>query len=128
SDPASCLAPLPGSTSGYQPAIGRAQAPCFVSETASDLRVDLGGVALDVTSARVGATYAGALRGLIFGFVTQQAAMRAVLPRDTAGLLAGTPLSRYVRRQDYDLPTSPNMQDGFWLYLEFVAEPVVLTP
>lgn len=128
SSPGSCLAPLPGSTSNYQPPITTPEAPCFASDAALELRVDLGGVQLDISAARVGASYAGVLRGLLSGFVTQQAAMRAILPRDTAGLLAGTPLSRYVRQKDYDLATSPNQQDGFWLYLNFVAEPVVFSP
>jgi hypothetical protein len=128
-----CLTPLPNTTSGYQPAVGVPQAPCFLSANGQDLSIDLGGVSIQVIATRVSATYqtapsAALIAGLIAGFVTNAAAMRAILPMNLGAQLAGNPLSNYVRQQDHDLASSPNMQDGFWMYLNFVAKPIDYTP
>lgn len=128
-----CLGPIAGTTSGFQPPIAVPSAPCFTTTTGNMLDLDLGGVSLPVLDAKISATYqnqpsAALANGLLMGFVTGQAAMDAVLPRDLGPPVGGTPFANYVRRQDRDQAQSPNMQDGFWMYLNFVAKPVTYTP
>jgi hypothetical protein len=127
-----CLEPLPGTTSGYQPSITVPSAPCFASSVSEVLVFNLGGVDVPVVGARVSATYksqpaTALVNGLIAGFVTNTAAMRAIVP-DEAGLAAGSSLGDYVRQQDHDLASSPTGEDGFWIYLNFVAERIEYTP
>jgi hypothetical protein len=128
-----CLEPIAGSTSSYQPTIAVPQTPCFATSAGHDLVINLGGVAVQVSAARVSASQrlqpAPALvSGLISGFVSSTSAMRAILPADVGAPLAGSALSNYVRQQDYDLATSPTMENGFWLYLNFVAQRVDYAP
>jgi hypothetical protein len=127
-----CLEPIPNSTSNAKPPITVPAAPCFLTSTDSNLVVNLGGMTIAFSAARVSATYRGdppeqLVDGLISGFVTNAAAMRAVLPPDL-GPAAGTPISDYVVKGDHDLMTSPTGEDGFWMYLNFVATPITLAP
>lgn len=129
----SCLEPLAGTTSAYQPPITLPSAPCIVSSISEELMFNLGGVEIPVLGARVSATYRtdptpALTNGLIAGFVTNTAAMRVVLPEAAGPLAAGSSLSNYVRQQDHDLASSPTGEDGFWIYLNFVAQPVEYTP
>jgi hypothetical protein len=128
-----CLEPLAGTTSAYRPAITLPSAPCFVSSIGEELVFDLGGVDVPVIGARVSATYRtqpamALVDGLIAGFVTNAAAMRATLPAEAGPPAAGTSLSSYVKQQDHDLASSPTGEDGFWIYMNFVAERVEYTP
>ena len=128
-----CLSPLPMTTSAYQPPVATPTAPCFVTTTVSDLTMDLGGIKIQVTAARVAATYqlqprATLTQGLIAGFVTNAAAMAAIVPSSAGPPVGGSSLSTFVRQRDRDLATSPTMQDGFWIYMNFVAEPAVYEP
>jgi hypothetical protein len=128
-----CLAPVAGTTSNFQPPVAVPKAPCFSTTTGTTLALDLGGVSLPVMEAKLSATYqnqpsAALVGGLLMGFVTSQDAMAAILPRDLGAPIGGTPFLNYVRRQDRDQAESPNMQDGFWMYLNFVAKPVTYTP
>jgi hypothetical protein len=127
-----CLEPIPNSTSNAKPPITVPAAPCFLTSTDSNLVVNLGGMTIAFAAARVSATYRGdppeqLVDGLIAGFVTNTAAMSAVLPPDL-GPAAGTPISDYVVKGDHDLTTSPTGEDGFWMYLNFVATPITLAP
>jgi hypothetical protein len=124
----SCLEPMPDTTSDFSPAIDVPMAPCFVTTEARDFTINLGGVSIALTSARIAANYDGDApgkleHGLLMGFVTQAHAMAALLP-DYLPLLGGTPLTEYLRDQDRDTTHSPNSEDGFWLYINFVAVPV----
>lgn len=125
-----CLEPMQGTTSNYQPAITVPNGPCFLSTGGNDFMMDLGGIKVQVTAGRVSATYqqAGLVRGLLAGFVTRAAAMQATLPSDAGPGVAGDSLSTYIRMRDYDQSSSPNGQDGFWMYLNFVAKPIEYTP
>lgn len=128
-----CLAPVPMTTSAYTPPVAAPSAPCFVTTNAADMTIDLGGIKIQVTAARVGATYQtqpgpGLTQGLIAGFVTNAAAMAAVVPAEAGPPVGGSSLSTFVRQRDHDLAASPTMQDGFWMYLNFVAEPVQYEP
>jgi hypothetical protein len=127
-----CLEPVPKSTSNYKPPITVPAAPCFLTTTDSNLVVNLGGIMVAFAATRVSASYRGdppeqLIDGLIAGFVTKAAAMRAVLPADLAPA-DGTPISDYIVAGDYDLSTSPTGEDGFWMYLNFVATPITLAP
>jgi hypothetical protein len=129
----SCLAPAPMTTSAYTPPVAAPSGPCFVTTHAADMTIDLGGIQIQVTAARVGATYQmqprpALIQGLIAGFVTNAAAMAAVVPADAGPPVGGSSLSTFVRQRDRDQAASPNMQDGFWMYLNFVAEPVQYEP
>jgi len=125
-----CLEPMQGTTSNYQPAITVPNGPCFQSTGGNDFMMDLGGIKVQVTAGRVSATYqqAGLVRGLLAGFVTRAAAMAATLPSDAGPGVAGDSLSTYIRMRDYDQMSSPNGQDGFWMYLNFVAKPIEYMP
>lgn len=126
-----CLSPMADTTSGFSPAVDVPVAPCFVTTDARDFTINLGGVSIMLTAARIGATYDGdapgkLTHGLLMGYVTQAHAMAALLP-DYLPLLGGTPLTDYLRDQDRDKASSPNSEDGFWLYINFVATPVQYT-
>jgi hypothetical protein len=130
----SCLDPVAGTTTaGNAPPVSTPMGPCFVTTTAADLTITLGGIAIALTQARLAATYAGTppsklMTGLISGFVTKTKAMQALLPSYLGIPLAGTPLSDYLRPEDADKAQSPNGEDGYWLYVNFTAEPITYTP
>jgi hypothetical protein len=123
-----CLEPIAGTTSSYQPAIVVPNAPCFQSTAGNDFMMDLGGIQIQVTAARISATYqdapAGLVRGLLASFVTRSAADAARLPSAAGSTVGGESLSTYIRMRDYDQSASPNGEDGFWMYLNFVAKPI----
>jgi hypothetical protein len=128
-----CLAPIAGTTGNYMPAIATPRAPCFVTTKGADMVLDLGGVKIAVTAVQVAAqVQQGAapklVTGLLAGFVTSAAAMAAVLPSSAGSMLSGQAFGSFVRRQDYDRDESPNMQDGFWMYMNFTATPVQYMP
>lgn len=128
-----CLAPISGTTSAYQPAITVPSAPCFATSIGEDLVFNLGGVDVPVIGARVGATYRSApepalVNGLLAGFVTNTAAMQAQLPAEAGALAPGSSLNSFVKQQDHDPASSPTGEDGFWIYLNFVATRIEYTP
>jgi hypothetical protein len=99
-----CLEPLAATTSGYTPAITLPVVPCIVTSTGIDIVFNLGGVEVPVTAARVSATTrlqpsAALVSGLLAGFVTNTAAMRATLPLDAGPLAAGSSLNDYVKQR-----------------------------
>jgi hypothetical protein len=120
-----CLEPMDGTTSDFTPAIDLPVAPCFVTTEGRDFSINLGGVTLQLTAARIAASYDGdkLAHGLLMGFLTDMHAMQALLP-DYLPLLGGTPLTDYLRDQDRDMAQSPNAENGFWLYINFTAIPV----
>lgn len=128
----SCLAPEPGTTSNYQPAVTIPSAPCFQSADGKDLTMDVGGIKIKVTAAQVSATYQAdppaLVKGLLAGYVTETAAMEAKLPSDAGPTVAGDSLSTYIRQRDYDRDSSPTGEDGFWMYMNFVAKPIDYEP
>jgi hypothetical protein len=129
-----CLEPVAGTTTaGNTPPVSAPMGPCFVTTTASDLTITLGGIAIALTQARLAATYSGTppstlMTGLISGFVTKTKAMQALLPSYLGPPLAGTALSDYLRAEDADKAESPNGEDGYWLYVNFGADPITYTP
>ena len=117
-----CLSALENTTGNYSPEVSVPVGPCFVSTEGADVAMVLGGVRIDMTATKLAATYDGeVLRGLISGFVTQAKAKAALLPAYIP-LLGGTPISDYLHDSDRDLAASPNGEDGYWFYVNFVAE------
>jgi hypothetical protein len=126
-----CLQAVAGSTGGYTPPVGEPAGPCFSTTTGADFVMTVGGIAVAVTSGRISGSYdssGGVMTGLIEGFVTKAEAMKALLPAYLGPPLAGTPLDMYLKAQDTDMAQSPNGQNGYWLYLNFVAKSATFTP
>ncbi len=141
----SCLAPLAGTTHGYSPSIVAPSGPCFVSSEAPLLVLPLfgGTTPLSLRHARVGATFggnppgSGLLNGLLLGFLTEADANNTILPASVA-LVGGQPLSLLLPgghppgtsgccASHSDLYTGPAGERGWWMYFNFVAEPVPYT-
>jgi hypothetical protein len=122
----SCLAPIEGTTNNRITTVPIA--PCFVTSTAADLTLLMGGTKVPVVAVKIGATYQAnpkqLLNGLLYGFVTDAAAMKATLPAEAGAAASGMPLSNFIRSQDKDTADSPNGMAGFWIYFNFVAKPV----
>jgi hypothetical protein len=91
-----CLAPAPGTTGGYSPAILLPQAPCLVSDPFR-MTMDVAGLHLELDDARIAATYSGSpttalVDGLIVGFLTEAAA-DTVLIAPAVPFVGGQPIS-----------------------------------
>jgi hypothetical protein len=131
-DTGTCFRPLPGTTSNFQPSIDLPSGPCFATTNPVDLVFNLGGIDVPLTGARIAASYSGSpnrlFNGLIAGFLTEASATQAVLPASVGAPLAGTPLVNYLRSSERDKSQSPNGEDGWWIYFNFVAAPVTYTP
>jgi hypothetical protein len=125
-----CLAPVAGTTGDYRTPITMPRPPCFITTSGQNLTLSLGGTDLAVTQVEVSATYQAEpkqlLNGLLAGFVTDAAAMRAILPPELGTLTAGRPFSDFVRSADKDNDESPTGAPGFFIYFNFVATPVEL--
>ena len=129
-----CLAVVPGTTSGYTPETTSSTAPCFSSETLDFLFV-LGGAPVFLEDVTIGATYAGELAGSLFnglmrGFLRETEADDTHFPASIP-ILGGLPVSAVLpggtgncaSGDDRDL--GPDGETwGWWLYLNFSAEPV----
>jgi hypothetical protein len=123
-----CFMPLAGTLGSYATPITLPRPPCFVTASAQNLRLNLGGTELAVSHVSVSATYQPSpkqlVTGVLSGFVTNAAAMSAVLPREAGALAAGMPLGNFVRSADRDDAESPTGQPGFFIYLNFAAKAV----
>jgi hypothetical protein len=133
-----CLSPEPGTTS-YTPLPNSPAAPCFSSEGV-DVGLDFGGFNIPFLGLQVGAQYsanpAQALTGgLLKGYLPETAAMNAIIPPDIA-VIGGDSLHDHLLNgsapggpacpgDDRD-PLVDGTQ-GWWLYLNFTAEPVTLS-
>ncbi len=126
-----CLTPLAGTTGEYRTPITVPRPPCFVTMSGQDLMLTLGGAALSVTQVKVSATYQAEpkqlTQGLLTGFVSDDAASRAILPRELGAPAGGMPIGNFVRSADKDTALSPSGQPGFFIYFNFVAKPVELS-
>jgi hypothetical protein len=111
------------SSSDYKPAAEVPATPCLLTQGGRDVAMTLGGVPIAMTDTRIALRRDGEnLAGLITGFVTLEKAQSALLP-SYVPVLAGSPLAKYLRESDRDHAQSPNGDDGFWFYVNFVAEP-----
>ncbi|MEZ4402784.1 MAG: DUF4215 domain-containing protein [Kofleriaceae bacterium] len=129
---APCLGPVPGSTGGYMPAITQPVAPCYAS-AATTVTIDVAGIPVTLTDARVAATYVGnpatsTVNGLLVGFISEAQANMTVLPMSLP-LVGGQPLSSILaggagncsNRNDKDVN---NGVPGWWFYMNFTADRV----
>lgn len=133
-----CLAPRPGTTSGYSPAILEPLAPCFVTDPFL-MTMDVAGLHLVLESSQIAATYVGApptqlVDGLIMGFLPEAAA-DTVLISSSVPIVGGQPISSILPggtgccASGDDRDVGPDGQTtGWWLYFNFVALPAVLAP
>ncbi len=124
-----CLAPLPGTTRPYTPAITTASPTCFASNAVT-LTLDLGGIPVTLRDARVAATWVGdpatqLANGLMSGFISEADANATILPASLP-LVGGQPLSALLPggtgncapHSDKDVN---NGVTGWWFYFNFPA-------
>ena len=138
---AQCLAPLANTTRPYTPAITNATMPCF-SSNATTVTIDLSGIPITLTSARVAATYSGSpatqlLNGLLIGFISETDANATIIPASFP-LVGGQPLSALLPGGDPPGTNNTNCATfsdkdtnngvvGWWFYLNFRATRVPWT-
>lgn len=128
-----CLAPAPGTTGNYSPAVLLPQAPCLVSDPFR-LTMDVAGLHLELQDTRIAATYSGSpvsalVDGLIVGFLPEAAA-DTVLIAPAVPIVGGQPVSSILpggtgccaSRDDRD-PGPDGVTMGWWLHFNFVAVP-----
>jgi cysteine-rich repeat protein len=120
-----CLAPLPGTTGGYSPAIVSPSGPCFVTSPQT-IAIAIGDVTVPLREARSAATYADdpatrLTQGLLSGFVRKADADTTILPENLI-VVGGKPLSEVLSDGDQD--TGPDGMPGWWFYLNFEAAEV----
>jgi hypothetical protein len=129
-----CLAPISGTTTPYEPAVVSTQAPCFVSDPFG-MRLDFGELTVWLEDAQVSATYDAPfelLDGIIMGFLTEAVAETTVFD-ETVPLVGGMPLSSILpggsgactAHDDRDVGTD-GVTTGWWVYMNFRAKNVSL--
>ena len=138
---ADCLAPLANTLTprvpGYSPAIVSTAASCFAS-TNTTVSLNLGGVPVALSDARIAATYSGnpattLVNGLLMGFISESTANTTILPSNLP-LVGGQPLSLLLPggRPPGGEPNCASFSDidthngvrGWWFYLNFPARRV----
>ena len=135
-----CLAPGAGTTYGYVPAVTPSIAPCF-STSVTTLTLDMFGLPVVLTDARVAATYVGnpaqnMVNGLLVGFLSESSADSLLLPADLP-LVGGLPFSQFLPGGDppgtgvscathSDLDSNLGIP-GWWFYFSFTASRVTWT-
>lgn len=131
-----CLGAIAGTlTPMYTPEIAAQNGPCFVSD-AETLTIDLSGIPVVLTDARVAGQYSGSpagtvVNGLVRGFISEAAADATLLPADLP-VVGGQPLSQQL--PGGNPPGSGNTNcaghsdkdtnggvPGWWFYLNFTA-------
>ena len=140
-----CLGALAGTTRPYSPAVVTSSAPCFASAEAPVFTLSILGASVPLTlrSLRVAATYVGTpagslVNGLMRGFLRESDADATILPASFP-LIGGLPLSQLLPGGDppgagnnncaghSDKDTGPSGEPGWWMYFNFVAQPVAYT-
>ena len=131
----SCLSPESGTTGGYTPSVASPSGPCFVSDGHS-ITVDLSGIPIMLSDARVAATYGGnpaesMTSGLLVGFISEATANTTMLPSDLP-LVGGQPLSSVLPGGTDSCATTDDRDthggaSGWWFYLNFPAAKVTWT-
>jgi cysteine-rich repeat protein len=135
-----CLGALPNTlTTMYTPEIAAQTGPCFLSD-AETITIDLSGIPVTLSNARVAAQYLGTpatqfVNGLVRGFISEASANTTPLPADLP-LVGGQPLAQQL--PGGDPPGSGNTNcaghsdkdmdgatPGWWMYLNFTASQVV---
>jgi cysteine-rich repeat protein len=119
---------------GYMPP-NTVSGPCFVSDPI-DLTVNVSGIPIPLSDARVAATYSGGLpptqlvTGVISGFLSEADAMSTILP-GSLPLVGGDTLYQHLAAGGASGSSCEDGEDdrdsymgttGFWFYLDFTAE------
>jgi hypothetical protein len=128
---ASCLAVLPGTSSGYTPPIAIPGAVCFATPALS-LTLEILGIPIVLEDVRIAATYAGdpigALgSGLIRGFLRESDAMSITIPASIPHV-GGRALSSLLKGgvgtcgSGDDRDVGPGGAAGWYLYLNFASK------
>lgn len=124
-----CLAPVPGTTHGYTPAIVSPTPPCFVTNAVT-VTLTLGGIPVTLRNAQVSARYSGnpvttLTNGLLRGFISEADANATMIPA-TFPVVGGQPLSKLLPGGAGACPSYSDKDvnagvTGWWFYMNFPA-------
>lgn len=126
-----CLQTIPGTTSGYAPAITTPSGPCFVTDP-STLALNLGGIIVTLQDAQIAATYSGnpatsVIDGLGRGFISEADAAQITIPA-TLPIVGGLPFTALLPggagncASGDDRDTGPDgTTSGWYIYFNFTA-------
>ncbi len=130
----SCLGALPGTTTGYVPAVTETASPCFLTDEFA-FEFTLGGIAIPLQHVRAAGTYVGNPAtvindGLIRGFLSEADADATIIP-PMVPLVGGQPVSAVLAGRT-GICTAGDDRDfgpdgvttGWWFYVNFTAEVV----
>jgi hypothetical protein len=131
-----CLAPHPGTTSGYLPAPATPAAPCFTSAP-REITLVLLETEVELIASQAGAEFLGGPppasleNALLLGFLTEATANSILLPPELP-IVGGQPISvllpggagNCAAGDDRDLHQG---ESGWWFYFAYRAEPVPFT-
>ncbi|MBT6177739.1 MAG: hypothetical protein HOI23_10875 [Deltaproteobacteria bacterium] len=130
-----CLGLLDGTTSDYSPPVSSVAPDCYVSDEV-DLVLDIGGIMVELESARVSAQYSAdgegvsMVGGLIRGFMSEQRASEITLPDDLP-VVGGQPVDSILPGSASGCSTIDARDTGpdgstlgWWFYLNFEASAV----
>lgn len=124
-----CLETVPGTTSGYVPAVGEPFVPCFVT-VATTAPFQIGEVEVTLRDLQVSATFVGdpvsdLTTGLIRGFLSEADADAILLPPDLP-LVGGMPISVLLPGGTGSCASGDDRDtldgvSGWWLYFNYTA-------
>ncbi|MCP3957230.1 MAG: hypothetical protein GY719_05200 [bacterium] len=130
-----CLETVPGTTSGYVPAVDEPAGSCFVT-VAETVSLQLGDITLDLEDLQIAAAFIGDPvtsldTGLLRGFLSETVADALLLPPELP-VVGGQPLSvllpggsgNCAPGDDRDLNDGVS---GWWFYFNYTAEVVPYT-
>ena len=122
-----CLEPMAGTLTNTTP--NSPVAPCYLADGGT-LTMTFAGVTMMLDDTQVSATYGGGsppselINGLMMGFLPKDRADATMVPADQP-LIGGLILGNVLPASDLD--KGPNNEDGYWVYLNFKAQPVPYT-
>ena len=133
-DMGTCLEPLAATTSGYSPAVGTPDAPCFSSVIGDASLAFLGDIPLNLLDVQIASMFSAGeppsnlISGLLFGFLLESEADAFILPADLP-VVGGQSLSSLfpggtgscAGSDDRD---THNLESGWWLYFNFTASAI----
>jgi len=130
-----CLDVVPGTTSGYSPAVTAPAAACFVTDARS-LGLATSGIGLPLLAVQAAATFQGnpatsMSPGLLRGFLTEAAANAILLPANIP-IVGGQPFSILLPGgqgscANHDGRDTFETQSGWWFYFNYEAVPTPWT-
>ncbi|MCA9717944.1 MAG: hypothetical protein H6713_17725 [Myxococcales bacterium] len=121
-DGSGCLAP-DGNHLSYGLSTDPVPGPCFTSDTIASLDISLGDFVLPLRDVEISATYdgdpvAGAVNGIMRGFLTETDAENTTLPDDLPVVGGNSIASLVCKPNDKD---DNNGEPGWWFYVTFTA-------